>query len=173
MGPEVCKLAVVTESMPWWSVPFDGPSGEMFKKAMSDKGIGVEKVAFGTAEDEPLEREAEFVVLAGDVALAKYRPDLRVAHCHGRPMMNGSLLLYPVFHPEAYWRNPRWRPLLDHELGQLMLLAKDRAEWQKFSPLSCVKCRGAADWRDGMGVVYCEDHYKPSPDHNAHRIVLT
>lgn len=163
-GPETCKLAVVTEQMPWWSEPMDGPSGEMFKKAMSDKGIGVEKVAFGAATDDPLEREAEFVVLAGDVALARYRPDLRVAHCHGRPMLirheQSDLIYFPVFHPEAYWRNPRWRSLLDHELGQLMLLARDVDNWKSFIPQSCVKCRGSADFHDKMGVLYCYEHWQ-------------
>jgi hypothetical protein len=158
VGPEVCKLAVVTESMPWWSEPFDGPSGEMFKGAMTTVGIGIEKVAFGAADDDPKDREAQFVLLCGDVALSRYRTNLRVAHCHGRPMMLDHRILFPVFHPEAYWRNPRWRSLLDHELKQLMLLAKDKDQWRSFIPQSCVKCRGAADYTDLMGVVYCTEH---------------
>ncbi len=162
VGPEVCKLACVSERMPWWSEPFAGSSGDWFKQAMTERGIGVEKVAFGYADDNPRERGASFAVLAGDQALAQYRPDLRVAHCHGRPMLGEDLLLFPVFHPEAFWRNPRWRGLLAHELGQLMLLAKDPDSWRLFVPQSCVKCRGAADHEDKMGVLYCDGCHKPA-----------
>lgn len=159
VGPEVCKLAVVTEKMPWWSEPFDGPSGEMFRGAMTEVGIGVEKVAFGTAEEDPVDRQASFVLVAGDVALSKYRPDLRVAHCHGRPMqVVANVIAFPVFHPEAYWRNPRWRSLLTHELKTLMTIARSPEDWDRYVPESCVKCRGLVEYTDDMGVHYCHEH---------------
>lgn len=158
VGPESCKLAIVTEKMPWQTEPFDGPSGAMFKDTMTKAGIGVEKVAFGFAGDDPRERQASFTVLAGDRALHTVRTDLWVRQCHGRPMMLDHILWYPVFHPEAYWRNPRWRSLLDHELRALMSLARDRENWRSYLPQSCVKCRGAVDYTDLMGVAYCQEH---------------
>ncbi len=167
VGPETCKLAVVAGKMPFQTSPFEGRAGDYFKKAMTEAGIGVEKVCFGDTdmdlEDQIQGIRAGHIVLAGDRALQYFRKDLRVSQCHGRPMMmfpdfpDRTPLLFPVFHPEAYWRNPRWRALLLLELQSLMLIART-GEWA--SPQSCVKCRGSADYTDPMGVVFCEEHHR-------------
>jgi hypothetical protein len=158
VGPEVCKLAVKAEKMPFQAVPFDGNAGKMFKAAMVEAGIGVEKVAFGYATDEPAE-SVRFVILAGDKALASVRPDLMVRQCHGRPMLlDGGVVGFPVFHPEAYWRNPRWRPLLAAELQVLLKVARNPDDWEDLCPQSCVKCRGEVYYTDPARVAYCEVH---------------
>lgn len=169
VGPETCKLAVIAHRMPFQNAPFEGNAGKMFKDTMTHTGIGVEKVAFGDDVDMDLEDaiqgvKAQFVILAGDRVLQWFRPDLYVRQCHGRPMLmfpdfpDRTPILFPVFHPEAYWRFPRWRALLAVELKSLMELAHNRNRWQDFCPQSCVKCRGLPHRTDPMGVVYCEVH---------------
>ncbi len=165
VGPATCRLAVVAERMPFQITPFEGAAGAMFQSEMTTTGIGVGKVAFGFA-DTHLEAAlsglgAKFVLLAGDGALSLFRPDLRVRQCHGRPMLiapGSPVILYPMFHPEAYHRNPRWRGLMQHELRVLMGLGSDSERWSEHCPQTCVKCRGPQAMTDPQGVVYCESH---------------
>jgi hypothetical protein len=158
VGPDVYKLAVITEKMSFQGSPFEGNAGKMFKDSMVEAGIDVGKVAFGYATDIPNE-DVQFLVLAGDKALATVRPDLKVRFCHGRPMLleNGAIG-FPVFNPEAYWRNPRWRSLLAAELQVLLNVARNRDRWEEWCPQSCVRCRGEVYYTDPARVAYCEVH---------------
>lgn len=172
VGPERCKLAVVAANLSDEHAPFGGSAGIMFKREITNAGIGVDKVGFTwTSDDVVGELSAhgvEYAVLAGQDALRVFRDDLNVRECHGRAMLleAGALdgpLGFPVFHPEAFARNGHWRSLLVEELGLLKRIATDRSNWTSLTPDTCVHCRGEFSRVDDHGVVYCETHWGRPP----------
>jgi hypothetical protein len=168
-GPSRPKLVVVAQNLVNEQQPFDSIGGSIFKTSLMKAGIPVEKVGFtwshpGTAI-EIRDRGATFVILAGEGAVALWRPDLHVRQCHGRMMaLDDECFGFPTFHPEAFARNPRWRSLLCKELQILREIASDPESWISRSPLTCVRCRGEFYRVDDMGVVYCERHWGAPDD---------
>lgn len=166
-GPLTCKLMVIAADYDPQS-----PASRTFKEAMTEVGISVDRVVFGwteTVEEEVESRGAQFIVLAGQAALELVRPDLHVGECHGRAMLldhetPDGPLVYPLFHPDSYYRNPLWRNSLLQELRQLIAIGRDRDNWTKYTPDTCVKCRGEFFRVDEQGVVYCELHSVPEQE---------
>lgn len=167
IGPERIKLAVIAENLGGEETPFSSPAATMFKNSLVEAGISPDRLGFGWATEASLldaeERGASFLLLAGDAALHLVRPDLSVGECHGRAMLFSAdpagLIVFPVFHPESYFRNPRWRSRLVEELRLLRAIGVDRDSWVSFTPDSCVRCRGEFYRVDDQGVVFCVDHW--------------
>lgn len=160
-GQGTCKLAVI------FPEERNEVSRRLFLSLMTEAGLPVDRVGFGTIhptiKDDVEESGAQFVILSGTAAVRLYRPDLRTGQCHGRIMLlepsktsTDGPLAFPVFHPEAYWRNYRWRELLVKELRLLREIAQNRNSWLSYVPDSCVRCRGEVIHFDDNGVPYCE-----------------
>lgn len=158
VGPPECKLAAVG--------PFgDDEATASFKSMMTASGVPQEKVVFLTPDSfvdlEP--SGAKFVLLAGSEALGLFRPDLHPGLCHGRLLLldlsDRGILGFPVFHPETYRRNPRWRTMLLKDFAFLKRAASEGL-WPSDGPQTCVRCRGLKFDTDINGVVYCGPHWK-------------
>lgn len=142
----------------------------MFKLRMTEVGVSPDRAGFGWATKEALklalDRGAQFIVLAGDEALSLVRSDLSVKECHGRAMLaspDSPVIMFPMFHPEAFLRNPRWRLTAVDELSTLKVIGGNREKWLDYVPDSCVRCRGEFHRVDDVGVVYCEAHWGKVP----------
>lgn len=164
-GPDTCRLAVVS------TADFDTQAGRLFKSTFVDAGINVDRVAFGPVDKNTVakvsELGAKYVVVAGIDSLQFFWPDLSIRECHGRPMQLTTTywpVAFPVFHPEAFLRNPRARALLRQQLQLLKLMGSESENWSRFLADSCVKCRGEMYSIDDRGVVYCRNPNSCSND---------
>lgn len=135
---------------------WDSPAGQTFLGATNLTG----KAALATIDGPVDEKELQhpFVCVAGNAALHLYRPDLGVGQCHGRPMAfhNDDTVVVPVFHPEAYHRNPRWRISLVNDFNVLRGIAAGKEPWVRHS--TCVFCRRPATVADKNLLLVCSRH---------------
>lgn len=116
---------------------------------------------------------AEWVLLTGNIPLQVFRPDLRIGKARGRPFLlvrHGiQMKAFPVFHPSAVLRNPKWEPDLVSDLRAF----KHILDMDPGTPLAeicwttCVVCDEAdEEWTfDEDGMVYCRNCIKKSPCH--------
>jgi hypothetical protein len=155
-GPDDARLAVLSPA----------PTFEPLQQVFQEIGTDPARILFGDGKLSELEdRGVSYIVLAGQACLDQFRPDLAIRQCHGRPMLLwpglshcAGPIVMPVFHPEAYRRNPRWQSLLRIQLGSIRRVALDRDNWINECPDTCVACRGEFYAVDPHGVVYCDTH---------------
>lgn len=165
------KLLVAGERPPGREkFPFTNRAGKNFREAMQRARIKPERALFfyPLDLDELLltigGESAEFVILSGDKMLQLVQPDLRTAQCHGRVMGLDDgpdpVLMFPVFHHEAFVRMPKqFGPILDDELALLRHIASHKDQWTKFVADTCVKCRAPRYRVTPQRVVYCQQHW--------------
>lgn len=110
-----------------------------------------------------------FVLLAGNVPLQVYRPDLQVSRVHGRAFQvaygDDKPIFFPIFHPAAVERNDAWRELVDMDLRVFARIVHDDGHWTTHTPDTCIECGldcvAAGHIRfDSMGFTYCADCIK-------------
>lgn len=177
VGPSQPKLVVVGERFEREDEPFGGFAGLFFKEVLLEAGIKPDKSGFCYGGGELLELlvlRPVWVVLSGDVALQGIRPDLQTRGMHGRPVSLlpmsergprdarlGGSVGFSVVHHVALRRKPKeWHDLVLQELLAFRRMATDPEGWLKYTPDTCVKCRGEFFRIDDQGIVYCEEHWE-------------
>jgi hypothetical protein len=104
---------------------------------------------------------ATHVILAGNVPLWTYRPDLRIGRMRRRAMVAKGLVLYPLHNPVAALRNPIWAREIGSDLYHLRQII-EAEDWSLEAPNTCVWCTAVPtepQW-DPNGVLYCESHWR-------------
>ena len=102
--------------------------------------------------------DSRTVVLAGNVPLQVYRPDLRIGRAHGRPIVMGETVLFPIYNPAAAERNPAWKQDIEADLSLLKLML-DSGDWQTAFNEECIWCNNHVDRLDQNCVPYCSRHW--------------
>ena len=164
---------------------FVGPSGQLLRRMMIECGLEPERMGWLNicACRPPMNRDPkpeevaacalnvtlqlsvlqpDFVLLVGQFALQRFRPEGKLAYAHGRPFALGKArgrwrIGVPVYHPAA---------LLHGGKGMWDLEAKMRADLRELAklvrvrpgerwPETCERCGRDVDVYDEMGVAYC------------------
>lgn len=104
---------------------------------------------------------ATHVVLAGNVPLWCFRPDLRIGNMRGRALVAKGRVLFPVINPIAALRNPVWARDIGSDLYHLRQII-EADDWTLNAPNTCVWCLTPTtepQW-DSNGVLYCPKHWR-------------
>lgn len=159
--------------------PFVGPAGQLLRRLLFEAGIDPDSLAWlntvscfpnrtPTAKEIDAcapNRLAQLEVLApthllvaGGVALATIRPDLKITQVHGRLFSDiPGRWVFPVHHPSAALRNPALAGTLAKDLAKWASTIESDRPWQHVS-LSCLVCGRLADRYDPDGLGWCEGH---------------
>lgn len=179
--------------------PFVGPAGWHMRLSLRKARINPALVAFlnpvncypgrlKNADKEPSRAELaacrtnlldqidviqpSYLILAGKIALAAFRPDLSLAHVHGKPLFyNGReariadspprsvdwnprhIVLWPTYHPAAALRQVRYEILLNEDLAAFWD-HRATGQWHDV----CVVCQSEEIEFDAWGVARCLTH---------------
>lgn len=116
-----------------------------------------------------------FIILAGGGALKAFRPDLKIAEVHGKPLLLGNgegygqwhiswpgfndthmVVLFPIYHPNYMAIKRVARDTAIAELRSLYAIHEDPLDgW----PEDCYRCGSPADFYDAWAVPLCGPHY--------------
>jgi DNA polymerase len=59
------------------------------------------------------------LVTLGRFSMERYFPGASISRIHGQPKRAGNVIFYPMFHPAAALRQPRWRALVEEDMMRL------------------------------------------------------
>ena len=160
--------------------PFVGPAGQLLRRLLGDAGIDPDTLAWINTvscfpDRTPTGAEVQLcapnrlaqlevlsprhVLVAGGVALATLRPDLKISQAHGRLLAGGpgNWWAYPVHHPSAALRNPRLADVLAADLARWAGIIQADNPWERVV-LSCVACGRLVGRFDPDGLGWCDRH---------------
>lgn len=163
--------------------PFVGPAGKLLDRMLGDAGWDIARVMYinavacypGRAPDEYAIKACRpnlmdqvalantpFVILAGNVALQSFRPDLSVMNMAGSVFVQGGRVFLPVLHPAYVLRN---RVEQDDTTLALAAFRQVTLElpWTNLIGDRCGKCYSGATHHDPEGVGYCAIHWETRP----------
>lgn len=171
--------------------PFVGASGNLLRYILKEKGFPLADVAFanavscfpgrvkgGDAKPTPDQLSAcrpwlraqidvinpSYIFLVGGTALEAFRPDLSLAHVHGKPLFydgvdlehkpETSKVIWTIYHPAAALRSKKYERMLRDDLATFQEWLTQGQPWPEF----CYICGKDVEEYDRWGFPYCKLH---------------
>lgn len=122
--------------------PFVGAAGQYLDELLA--GIGLKRAEVyitnvvkcrppGNRDPEPNEIEAcrpyldrqielirpRLVITLGRFSMQRYFPGASISRIHGQPKRVGNVIFYPMFHPAAALHQPKWRSIVEEDMGRI------------------------------------------------------
>jgi DNA polymerase len=151
-GPEDAEIMFIGEGPGFHEDrqgrPFVGAAGNYLNELLETIDLSREAVYItnvvkcrppGNRDPQPQEIEAcrhyldkqidlihpRLIVTLGRFSMQRYFPGASISRIHGQPKRVGNVIYYPMFHPAAGLRQPRWRSLVEEDILRIPdLLAK-------------------------------------------------
>lgn len=173
--------------------PFVGVSGQLLRNTIRQLGVDPEQLTYANAacclpsykpptpKTEHLDACAPnlarqlkivspaHVLLVGGVALSRFRADLKVSSCHGRPFVipspcapaasGAGLWCFPLIHPAAILRDQSQRGQWLDDLALWLAIVTADGWPARYLPITCTLCRKEVHRYDPDGVAWCESHW--------------
>ncbi len=135
--------------------PFVGPAGNFLNELLASINMKREEVFIcnvvkcrppGNRDPQPdeikacseyLDRQIDLIdpkviVTLGRYSMARWFPEARISHIHGKPRRSGKRLIVPMYHPAAALHQPSLRQeLVDDFLKLPQFLADARKGWEE------------------------------------------
>lgn len=133
--------------------PFVGAAGNFLNELLTSIGMKRDEVFIcnvvkcrppGNRDPEPPEIQAcmayldrqidlinpKVIVTLGRYSMARWFPEARISHIHGKPRRSGKRLIVPMYHPAAALHQPSLRQsVVDDFLRLPQVLAEARTNW--------------------------------------------
>ncbi|HIQ04289.1 MAG TPA: uracil-DNA glycosylase [Anaerolineae bacterium] len=130
--------------------PFVGAAGKFLDELLAKAGLKREEVYITNVvkcrppgnrdpqQDEIaacrgyLDRQIELIkpriiVTLGRFSMARYFPGASISRIHGQPKRVGNVIYYPMFHPAAALRQPKWRQAVEEDMMRIPKLLEELA----------------------------------------------
>ncbi|NLF11635.1 MAG: uracil-DNA glycosylase [Anaerolineaceae bacterium] len=160
-GPEDAEILFIGEGPGFHEDrqgrPFVGAAGQYLEELLASINLKREQVYIcnvvkcrppGNRDPQPdeieacrpyLDRQIELVrprmiVTLGRFSMARYFPGASISRIHGQARKVGNVIYYPMFHPAAALHQPRWRSLLEQDVGRIPELLATVDEGQESLP---------------------------------------